>query len=441
MKTTLTVKLLAVALVATGSVGLSAELLVPSQYATIGAAITAAQNGDTVIIEDSNIYVDDVFLNKPITVQAAAGETPTVRPTGDNSYALLFGADANGAQFGSNDGGTITIDFSQGLGAVNRGIYHNYNTGVTTIENVVIEGAPSGTALAMQILYPVFATSGTSDAEAILRNVTIDGTNVQWIARLTFMAGATLTLEDVVIDSDPGLADQMAFHATGAGSTGTVNISNSVVRGGNIALYTNTNAGAINWNVENSYISNITTGATPPSSRQAVSMRSGGHVLTFTDSVVENTWEIGHVVYLWTGAPDVEVYLDHCDVLSPDIGIFGQVDTGRVVDVKNTNFVVANQAVWLTPTAGDTTSLDWNNYVSPNENYILPNEGGSALDPGENSLFGEDAVEPTYASPGAPDYNYGYDNTELLTASSTGTPIGSFLNGEVTNVRTWMEFH
>jgi hypothetical protein len=55
----------------------AAELHVPGQYATIQAAINAAQNGDTVIVADG-IYTgsgnrDIDFLGKAITVRSASG--------------------------------------------------------------------------------------------------------------------------------------------------------------------------------------------------------------------------------------------------------------------------------------------------------------------------------------------------------------------------------
>ena len=65
-------------LICVPTTSLSATLKVPSQYPTIQAAIGAAANGDTVLVEPGT-YVENInFIGKAITVKADKGPLVTV---------------------------------------------------------------------------------------------------------------------------------------------------------------------------------------------------------------------------------------------------------------------------------------------------------------------------------------------------------------------------
>lgn len=111
----------AVMLMGLTTVAGAAELTVPSPHATIQAAVTAAAPGDTIVITNSGVhFADDVVIDKPLTIKAAAGETPTItnaqplrypgRTNGGGGIFLFENfADPGELQIGSLDGGRINF--------------------------------------------------------------------------------------------------------------------------------------------------------------------------------------------------------------------------------------------------------------------------------------------------------------------------------------------
>jgi hypothetical protein len=154
-------------------------------------------------------------------------------------------------------------------------------------------------------------------------------------------------------------------------------------------------------------------------------------------TVIDQEWPVGQTLFLFQGN-DQTMNLDHCDVLSLNLGARSDPALRRTFIATNTNFVTTNQEIFFALTGQDVTTLDWNNYAGSG---ILPED---LINPGANSLGIEDvpSILPSYFSPGPPDYNYGYDDEGLLTRSSTGTPMGSFLNGAdvppPSDVTDWM---
>ena len=63
--------------VLTGGTAQAVTLLVPSQYATIQAAIDAAQPGDTVVVAPGTYNEEINLLGKAITVRSSAGAATT----------------------------------------------------------------------------------------------------------------------------------------------------------------------------------------------------------------------------------------------------------------------------------------------------------------------------------------------------------------------------
>ena len=59
----------AAALLAAASAAPAATLPVPTAYPTIGAAVSAAADGDTVLVAPGTYAEHDIFLNAPIVVR------------------------------------------------------------------------------------------------------------------------------------------------------------------------------------------------------------------------------------------------------------------------------------------------------------------------------------------------------------------------------------
>ena len=67
------------------SLAAAATLTVPTQHATISAAINASTAGDTIQIANSATYTEDLMINKRLTIAAAVGATPVIRNCGTSS--------------------------------------------------------------------------------------------------------------------------------------------------------------------------------------------------------------------------------------------------------------------------------------------------------------------------------------------------------------------
>lgn len=68
---------------------LAATRDVPSSYATIQAAINAADNGDIIEVADG-IYSENVIVNKEVTIQAKEGGSPIVDGSGSGSCFNIY---------------------------------------------------------------------------------------------------------------------------------------------------------------------------------------------------------------------------------------------------------------------------------------------------------------------------------------------------------------
>jgi hypothetical protein len=91
--------LLALAVIAPRS-GQAATQQVPGTHATVAAAIAAAATGDIVEITDSGIYVEDLDVQKVITLRGTAGQSPVIRAANTAerfTHLGITGADRLGA--------------------------------------------------------------------------------------------------------------------------------------------------------------------------------------------------------------------------------------------------------------------------------------------------------------------------------------------------------
>ncbi len=117
-------------------------------YASVSAALTAAGNGDTIIIKDSGVYDEPatVTINKQVAIVAEPGQNPTIRFTGaTGTVGFLTAAGAGGGRIGSIGGGKINIDrnmppTSNVGGAVAIGVAGIAAAETYTLENLYITG-------------------------------------------------------------------------------------------------------------------------------------------------------------------------------------------------------------------------------------------------------------------------------------------------------------
>jgi hypothetical protein len=146
-------------------------------YVTIQAAISAASNGDTILVENGNGYAEQDTINKSLTIEAAPGQTPlnqgngtgvgfTVESgvTGVTISGLAIGNFAQGVVVGSSASATITNN-EIGLCCQTFGgpfIEHDGN-------GIVVDPSGSATITGNQIW-------GTNDGIDVAGTATIGGT-------------------------------------------------------------------------------------------------------------------------------------------------------------------------------------------------------------------------------------------------------------------------
>ena len=126
--------------------GQAATLTVPAGYATIALAITAAVNGDTILVAAGTYSERINYGGKNITIQSVSGAAATtIRGDNSNNPVVTFATAENATAI--LDG--FTIDNQAAANSLTRGIYISGAT--PTIKNSIITGnaaantTPSGT--------------------------------------------------------------------------------------------------------------------------------------------------------------------------------------------------------------------------------------------------------------------------------------------------------
>lgn len=395
-----------------GPSGFAADILVPDDSPTISGAIALASQsgGDRVIITNSATYSESIDITRPVTVLASPGETPTIQydAASTASFMLLMDDDSVGAQFGSNDGGRITIDGLQNANLTQiTNIQHT--AGTVVLENLLLRGGKA----ADEHLIP------QTDANAVTtaRNVIFDGEGVvDFILRPDLLNGGTLNLIDCVVRN----ADRTGMlHSTSAGF-GTVNIIGCVIEGFELGISSQPGGGIINWTIEDSYIGNTTVDG----SFAAMWIRAPDQVLTANRTVFREKG-IGASFFLFPGTGGTFT-LDNCDIISDkDIGFRLTAGTDRTISVTDTNiFTPGSVGFFGNQSGSDVITTDYNN-VTGGYDDLTNLQAVTDLDP---------PTTPSYVDIDPPGLNFGYNNPELLTADSSGGPIGSFLNGTIETV-------
>ncbi len=379
----------------------SAEVLerVPTDHATIAAAVGAVSPGGTVLIEDSSVYVESFAIQTAnISIVAAPGETPTIQYDGNNSYIIF--ADQP-CQVGSNTGGRITIDGNNGGGGTQTHVFRPlHSSGEVRFENLDVRNVRNNPI--------VMPDAGTADT--VLSNVDIDGGGVlQFGIRLDFL-NSVLTLNCV---NYTNVSRECIF--TSNPSTGTLNVNNSYLEAVFQPINLEFGSGGNTLNIDNSYIHE--SGGVGAFGAFYV---RGAHTINMTNSVVQNDDAGAFAFYHYdadgagVSGPST-VTFDHCDLIADfPFRLVGSDSVNNQYTITNTNMAVGAGAgsgqLLDGPNGDDTTVWDYNNVQS----------GAYAAWPvGANDLN----LDPVYTDPGNGDYTY--SDATVLTGDDSGGPIGN----------------
>ncbi len=168
--------LMIVACVMAGMTADAAELRVPGDHATLGAAVAAAAPGDAILITASQTFLESLAWDKRLSLVAAAGVTATIAGDGTSPYVLKTLPGAEGSRIGSADGGAIVVNGDRC--ALPAGVvtltHAGWSTEAVTIENVRIGvGVTVANRDDMALVY-VPASNGNIQ----MTNVTMEGGNL-----------------------------------------------------------------------------------------------------------------------------------------------------------------------------------------------------------------------------------------------------------------------
>jgi len=216
-------------------------IAVPSDYATIAAAITAATDGDTVLLS-AGTYQENVVIDKEITLQGVDRDTVIIQPSfvGANTGGGSLGAGVSNVVLVQSDNvtiATLTVDGDNPLltsgevfgGAdidARNGIITDHTTGL--YDNLTVMGC-----LAKNIwLRGIYASSGGSflfEGDEVF-NVQAD---LQSIGMFNFY-GSGVFLNNLVYDCNDAIASNW--------SSGTLYDGNEVYNSGS-GIHTDNNGG------------------------------------------------------------------------------------------------------------------------------------------------------------------------------------------------------
>lgn len=166
---------------------LFARVLVSGGGDALVNAVASASAGSVIEITDSATYEGSINWNKPLTVVASTGRTPTIRGSeGLSSSAIYFSRNASGSRLGSNDGGRIHVQMHEtdhyALRLEQVGSVGDMEP--VTIENVVLDGTSGvadsfGAALVYFSLWPV---QPHDETKVRFKNVLFDRGDVRGVA-------------------------------------------------------------------------------------------------------------------------------------------------------------------------------------------------------------------------------------------------------------------
>jgi hypothetical protein len=431
----------------------SAVLRVPGDHVTVQGAINAAAAGDIIEITDSGIYVEDLNIQKQITLRGAAGQLPVIRAANTAerfAHLGIAGTDHLGVLVRAPGVTLENLRFENMDPARNA---ENVSSALTilasncTVRDAWITTAPDSSGDACGgIVADLDVPLGTATPTGVLIENTRFETNTFgfassfWVApqvlpQTTFRGctfrsnrsaalevdSGNVTIENCVFEENPGTSVTMGG--------GSIEVHNSIFR--------NNNGWSVNMIMDGRSFSQWP--AIPPGSLRL-------NRCWFYDNentavrIREGTLRAEHSVFAFNNGPHlildnsgrVEVpgraYIDHCDFYqsrtSHELLIEGGGTQEILFDMKNSIvteadggfFVVSNQ-LWNAP-GGDALGANYSAFYEQAIPLIEIN--------GQNNLL-VGSGEPPYLStdPTSPDAFRLPANNPLLTAGENGTFLGS----------------
>lgn len=421
----------------------SATVRVPTDSATIQGAVDLANTGDTVLIENSGVYVESVFVAKVINLMAAPGTNPIIRYDVSNPtpVSYVIGCNAVGAVVGSSAGGQIILD-----GACTPAVTSIISSPVEDPGEVVFENFRliNGTPSRMMIYpFPPDPVGSRTGVTITFRDVIVEAAgcdpnsvfdDVQFPLRPDLLNGATWNLIRCQVTG----ARRMAMLHGGGDSegraVGKVNISESYISGRELAIVNEPErALPITWNVVDSVLESYMS--IPESEIIGTFapwwIRSSGQVVGATRTVFICRGN-GRAFYTWP-ADDSILTFDHCDFILAGSGNPFQFFPPGLAAPRRISITNSNLVSLQTPAdegfGGPSGSLVANDIVTMNYNNVLGGYGPLEFEKPE--IVGANDVippaTPDYISLAPPDFNLGYTIPNLLVGDQFGGPVGSFL--------------
>lgn len=401
---------------ATALVGLSAAQLsaadinVPGDQANLADAISAANDGDTIIITDSGTYTGQFIVDKSISIVAAEGQSPTLDTSG--SYVIVLMGEDNDLQIGSADGGRITLTSPEHALHVET----NSSGCSLTVTNVDINFAS------------FYAIEARTVANIVLDDVHIDGNETGiyglWVS---FTAAPpeppSFVIRDSTITNLLPTSNAILFRNwTGEG---TLDIESSFINGGAYALIVDHRVSAAA-EMTFSIVDSVLTTKRPDNPASPVRLRAGSYTFTAERTVFHAT-EAGQAFVLSDEdniAPGSVLTLDHCDFIAGNQSAVEILGEDATATITNSVLIAGAEQAGLVR-AATVTVTSRHNAITGDPVYGLMDEE-TIVNDSENFTIVNDIEnqQPAYTDAAAYDFRY-TSPFPLTVASEEGMPVGS----------------
>jgi len=452
----------------------AAILLVPSQYATVQAAIDAAVNGDVVILDpvtftgDGNRDID--FLGKAITVRSIDPNDPNIVATtiidcehagrgfylhrGEQTSSVIAGLTIQNGR-ASRGGGIYCMGVSPriancalignvaqgGLSAYGGGIYCDGGEpriiNCTIVQNAVIaKNWPSGSGIYCESCAPLISnciiSHNSGRAAGAIQAHRSDPKIISCVINcndggIMGSGHSHVTVESSIISGNSGLVSAIYVH-----SFSSLNIKNSLVMGNSTLTYAMCPGLMFGW--ESSFtVTNCTIASNISLSGEALAggicydgFTSSGSI---ANSVIWGNW--GSQIAQWHPNPQVSIDVNHCNIEGGYLGL-GNINVDPCF-ASNTDY-------HLMPDSPCINAGDPNFVPEPSETDIdgQPRVIGGRVDMGADEF---DPATPIIGiSPTVFDFSIpvGVTEPETRTLSIRGSS-GATLNWQIINDCPWLD--